>query len=140
MKKDVQLTLTGRQQTPEAEETVTELSVPAEYYERDGVSYILYEETDGDGSMIKNRIKLKNFLLEVTKKGGVNSCMIFESGKEHRTEYATPFGVLPMSIRTHSLETDRSDEHLTIAADYSLMGDGREISRCRISLKIQNKV
>lgn len=140
MDKNVWLTLTGRQRNPEDGESVTELTADALYYERDGGLYILYEETAEDGSKTKNRIKLKDLLLEVTKKGAVDACMIFETGKEHTIEYATPFGILRMGILTHSVEVDQSDDRLTVAADYTLTGDGREISQCKIFIKIQNKV
>lgn len=140
MDRNVTLTLTGCQQDPDDGETVTKLSAAAECFERNGALYILYEESTEDGGTVKSRIKLKNLLLEVTRKGAMNTCMIFEAGKEHMTEYATPFGNLQMGIRTHSVKTDQSDNELTITADYSLTTGGAEISRCKISIKIHNRV
>ena len=140
MDRNVELTLTGCQRDPEGNETVTKLSAAAECFERNGILYILYEESTEDGGTVKSRIKLKDLLLEVTRKGGVNTCMIFETGREHMTEYTTPFGSLQMGIFTHSIETDQSDNELTIAADYSLTTGKAEISRSSISIKIHNRV
>lgn len=140
MDRNVALTLTGRQRDPEGGETVTKLSAAAECFERNGAIYILYEESTEDGGAIKSRIKLKDLLLEVTRKGAMNTCMIFEIGREHMTEYTTPFGSLQMGILTHSLETDQSDDELSIVADYSLTTGGAEISRCKISIKIHSRV
>lgn len=140
MNRNVQLTLTGRQQDLEGGETVTELSAEAEYFEQNGASYILYEEHTENGGAIKNRIKLKDLLLEVTRRGAVNTRMVFEAGKEHMTEYATPLGTLHMGVLTHSVAAEPSKDELTITADYSLMSCGEEISRCRISIKIQDKL
>ena len=140
MGRNVALTLTGCQRDPEGYETVTKLSAAAECFERNGALYILYEESMEDGGTVKSRIRLKDLLLEVTRKGAINTCMIFETGKEHMTEYATPFGNLQMGIRTHSIKLDQSDRELIIAADYSLTTGGIEISRCNISIKIHNRV
>ena len=140
MDRNVVLTLTGCQRDPEGGETVTKLSAAGEYFERNGAIYILYGENAEDGGTIKSRIKLKDLLLEVTKKGAMNTCMIFETGKEHMLEYATPFGSLQMGILTHSVEVEQSDNELTIEADYSLTTGGAEISRCKISIKIYDRV
>ena len=140
MDRNVALTLTGCQRDPDGGETVTELSAAAEYFERNGAIYILYEERTEDGGTAKSRIKLKDNLLKVTRKGSVNTCMLFEAGREHMTEYSTPFGNLQMGIFTHSVESDHSDNELTIVADYSLTADGAEISRCKLSIKIQGKI
>ena len=140
MDRNVTLTLTGCQRNPDGDETVTKLSAEAECFERNGALYILYEESTEDGGRIKSRIKLKNLLLEVTRKGAMNTCMIFETGKEHITEYVTPLGSMQMGIRTHSVETDQSGNELAIAVNYSLTIGGDEISRCNISIIIHNKV
>ena len=140
MDRNVVLTLTGCQRDPEGGETVTKLSAAAECFERNGALYILYEENTEDGGTIKSRIKLKDLLLEVTRRGAVNTCMIFETGREHMTEYTTPLGILQMGILTHSVETDRSDNEMSIDADYSLISGEAVISRCNISIKIHNRV
>ena len=140
MNRNVQLTLTGSQQDPEGGETVTELSAEAEYFEQNGAVYILYEEHTEDGGVIKSRIKLKDLLLEVTRRGSVNTYMVFEAGKEHMTEYATPSGTLHMGVFTHSVVTEPSEKGLNITADYSLTACGEEISRCKISIKIHDKI
>ncbi|MCH5341287.1 MAG: DUF1934 domain-containing protein [Acetatifactor sp.] len=134
----VQLTLVGRQRDPSGNETVTELSANAEFYERNGSLYILYEEKSEDGSLTKNVIKHKNNLLELTKKGAVNTCMVFEPGREYKTDYLTPFGLLRLGILTNSLKSQRQKDYLEITADYTLTEQERIISYCNIYIKIQN--
>ena len=140
MDRNVQLTLTGIQQDPEGGETVTELSTEAEYFEQNSAVYILYEEHTEDGGLIKSRIKLKNLLLEVARKGAMNTYMAFEAGREHMTEYTTPSGTIHMGILTHSVTAEPSKDELTITADYSLTASGEEISRCKISIKIHDRI
>lgn len=140
MDRNVQLTLTGRQRDAEGGETVTELSTEAEYFEQNNAVYILYEEHTEDGGVTQSRIKLKDLLLVVTRRGAVNTCMVFEAGKEHMTEYATESGTLHMGVFTHSVVTEPSNKGLNITADYSLTTCGEEILRCKISIKIHDKI
>ena len=136
MDKQVQLVLTGRQHAPEGGETVTELSVDAECYERNGSLYILYQERAEDGALTKNMIKWKGHILELTKKGSINTCMTFEPGQEHATDYATPFGLLRLGILTNSVDERLKGDSMEITADYALTESGRMISQCNISIKI----
>ena len=133
----VQLTLIGRQRDPSGNETVTELYADAEFYERNGSLYILYEEKSEDGSLTKNVIKHKNNLLELTKKGAVNTCMVFEPGREYITDYATPFGLLRLGLLTASVKSQHQKDYLEITADYTLTEQERVVSYCNIYIKIQ---
>lgn len=133
------LTLTGRQWDEEKNETVTEQSESGTLYERNGSLYILYDERTEEGGTVRNTIKLKGTLLELTKKGAVNTCMIFEPGREHMTDYATPFGSLRLGVLTDSVEMRESEDQMEITASYMLTESGRVISHCKISIKILKK-
>ena len=138
MDKQVQLTLVGRQRDPSGNETVTELSAGAEFYERNDSLYILYEEKSEDGSLTKNVIKHKNNLLELTKKGAVNTCMVFEPGREYMTDYVTPFGLLRLGILTDSVKSHHQEDYLEITADYTLTEQEQVISYCKLFIIIHN--
>lgn len=140
MKNTIQLTLTGRQRDESGEETVTETRHSAEYYERNGSIYILYEEIPEDaGAAIQNCIKLKGSVLEITKKGAVSARMVFEAGREYPTDYATPYGCIKIGIRTESLKCLHSEEGLSIRAEYSLTSQGQPFSYCSITIAIDTK-
>lgn len=139
MDKQVLITLTGRQWDEEKNETATEQSALGTLYERNGSLYILYDENTEEGGTVKNTIKLKGTLLELTKKGAVNTCMVFEPGREHMTDYATPFGSLRLGVLTDFVEMRESDEQMEIIASYMLTESGRIISHCEISIKILNR-
>lgn len=138
MEKQVLLTLTGCQRGQTGDETVTELSTEAECHERNGSLYILYEEKAEDGSLTKNIIKHKPRLLELTKKGTVNTYMVFEPGREHMTDYSTPFGLLRLGVLTKSVEARREGDYMEITADYTLTEHKKVISECKIFIRIQN--
>ena len=138
MERKIFLTLIGLQRDEAGQETTTAFSAEAEYFEQNGSQYILYQETGENGSdNVKNIIKLKGHLLEVTKKGSVTSRMVFEEGAEHATNYVTPFGQLQLNIFTHSVSSFFSEDMAEITADYTLIGDQSPILRCNISIKMK---
>lgn len=132
----IRLTLTGRQRGEDGEETVTETRTIADYCERNGSHYIIYEEeAESGGSLSKNTLKLKGKLLELTKRGAVTSRMVFEAGKNVMVDYATPFGCLKMELATRSLESSFQDGKTKIRVDYTLYAEGRVLSHCMLDIK-----
>ena len=78
MARKAELSLTGRQRDQDGEESVTESRMTADYYEKEGSSYILYEETQKDsGDIVRSIIKYNGSTLEMTRRGAVRSRMIF---------------------------------------------------------------
>ena len=140
MKKKVRLTLIGRQSDEAGQENVTELSADAEYYERNGSHYILYEENGPETGCIQSVIKLKGGLLELIRKGSVNTRMIFEKGREHVTDYITPLGTLQLGIATSLVYSKQSEGCLEIHTEYDLTDRGHILFHCNISIKIQDLV
>lgn len=133
------LTLTGRQKDETEETAVTEYKGEVECFERNGSLYLLYEEITDEGSaVVKNRIKLKDSVLELTKQGNVTARMVFEPGKEYLTDYATPYGCLKMGIATHSLDIHRKEETLHIQIIYTLNSEGVPISHCTLDIFVDN--
>ena len=135
MKKNIHLTLTGKQRDDAGEELVTEVQTAAEMYEQNGSLYILYEEIPEDGGPVsKNTIKLKNQVLELTKRGALATRMVFKPGTEHMTDYATPYGCLKLGVFTEKVTASPHPEGLTIRAEYTLTSDGSLLSRCCLTL------
>lgn len=127
-KKKVQITVRGLQHDEDGSETVTETIAAGEYYEKGGSRYVIYEEIlEEDGKPVRNIIKLKECLLELTRRGeAFNTRMVLEQGKTHRTGYATPYGLLEFGVRTDRIACRERDEAVEILAEYELlngMGD-----------------
>lgn len=137
MTRNVRLTLTGIQYDEAGEQTVTEMSCAAEYYFKNESHYIFYEETAEDtGAITKNAIKFKGSTLEQHKRGAVNSHMIFEQGREHITQYATPLGSLTLGILTQRTEIISEESEISFSAEYHLTAQGNPISRNTVIVKI----
>ena len=135
--KKAMLTLTGRQRGESGEESVIENRMAADYYEKDGSFYILYEEPVEDtGETIKNIIKCRDCVLEITKRGTVRSRMIFEAGRTHRTDYVTPYGTLSLEASTRKAEITRLEDGIEIRLDYVLASGGEFLSDCTLDLSL----
>lgn len=131
MEKKARLTVTGRQKDEAGEETVTELYTEAGFFERNDNIYILYEEVQ-EGALIKNTLKLKGSVLELTKGGAVKTRMLFQEGKECLSEYVTPYGCLQMGVRTERVEVVREGAELQVRVVYGLTSGGVPVSDCEL--------
>lgn len=132
------LTLIGRQRGEDGEELTTKTDTAADYYEKNGSRYFLYDETQEDTPMVaKNILKLKGGLLELTKRGTVTTHMVFEAGREYCTNYVTPYGCLKMEIATRSVESSFHDGEMKIRIDYALFSDHRFLSDCTLTIEAQ---
>ena len=135
MARKAELSLTGRQRDQDGEESVTESRMTADYYEKDGSSYILYEETQKDsGDIFRSIIKYNGSTLEMTRRGAVRSRMIFQAGQAHRTDHVTPYGTLPLEVATRPAEFTRGDSHTEIRLEYTLTSGGQFLSDCSLRL------
>lgn len=133
----VSLAIVGRQRGEDGEEAVTKLYVTARYWQRCGSHYFLYEETlEESGAVIQNTLKLKDGVLELVKRGTVNSRMVFETGKTYLTDYDTPYGRLKIDLHTKALDAVLSEEFPTkINAVYSLSSAGQLFAECVLTIE-----
>lgn len=138
MSQKVHLTLTGRQKDETGEIALTEHSGEAEYFEKNQCVYLLYEEfPEGTDTIVRNTLKLKHSVLELTRRGGISARMVFEPGKEYLTDYATPYGCLKMGISTRSLDISREDCLLRVRIAYSLSSNGLPVSDCSLDIAVR---
>lgn len=138
MTKEIRITVRGIHQSDAGKPDQTEITASGEYYLKNGSHYIFYEETAEDsGERIKNSLKLKGNMLELNRKGAVNSRMTFETGKSHVADYATPFGMLRMETVTSRILCRSEENCLRIGAEYELWADGVKMSSCRLDVKAE---
>ena len=106
MTKDVMIRIKGLQYAEGQESDTTELMLPGQFFERDGLSFVKYDEIVEDGGeTIRNLLKFSDTKLTVIRHGAVESSMSFEKGKKLRSLYRTPFGDLEVG----TLVSDSSD-------------------------------
>ncbi len=132
----------GRSVQEASEPVVTVQEVKATCYYKAGAYYIFYEEQpEGQEQPLKVRIKRRERLMEIHRQGEMGSRMVFEPGKSYRTDYATPFGSLPLDIETHSVELltaeslEERESWQDVKIRYRLSNQGEALGEYELSIE-----
>lgn len=135
--------LTGKEREEAA--VVTCVHADAEWYRRGDRFYLFYEEQpDECGVPVKTRMKYREGLLELTRRGGAESHMVFEAGKVHSTDYPTPYGNLPLDVVTGrvSLGAEPTESAgpaefagCLVTVDYILENGGRQLGVYQLKIE-----
>lgn len=144
MNRNVTLKISGlhmeSEQDDGSENGKIQTTATAEYFYRGEAHYVLYEESQEDsGGCVKNRIKYKNRVLELTRKGLIDTHMVFEEGKRHETCYNMPYGQLSMAIHTKKLIFEETEKCIHIAVEYALEINGQHQSDSHIEILVEAK-
>ena len=103
----------------EQENTDIELVSECEFYESDGVYFCEYEESEITGlGGTKTTIEIARDYVSLTRRGTVNSQMLFMEGRKTTSIYALPFGELTIDIHTKSLESSITATGGKLKVDY----------------------
>lgn len=140
MTKDVIIAIKGLQFGQGEENDEIETIQPGTYSERNGAHYVLFDEfSEGDTEPTKNRLKFKDGVLEIIKKGIVNVHMVFEEGKKNIANYQTPYGVIVIGLDTSRIRCVQTDNRIRLDVDYTLEANYEFVADCRISLDIKEQ-
>lgn len=115
-----------------------EVVTAGDYYNRGGKHYILYDEvTEGMSGHTSNVIKVGEDSLEITKKGLMNTRMVVEKGKRHRTIYQTPFGGIEIGVLGRDIDVQETEERIDIRADYLLEINEENMAECTVHMNVK---
>lgn len=140
MTKDVVLRMEASQRYPgeEPQSSITEVS--AKYFLRGQSHYVMFEEVqEGFTEKTKGMLKIKKGSVELSKKGLIQSHMLFEEDLRYATEYRTPFGGFMMDVCTHQLKISENQDRIVIEIVYSLETQGQPVTDCKIKILITEK-
>ena len=119
MTKDILINISGLQMDVDPNDPI-EMMTTGAYYLRNGKHYILYDELSEDNEIVKNVIKIGPKSVELTRKGGQSSHMVFEEGKENLSYYDTPFGSLLMGVNTSNIDWIEEEEQMHLNFPHEL--------------------
>lgn len=136
MTKDVLVKISGLQFDVADPEPI-ELIAKGNYYIKNHHHYITYEEImEEDSKITKNILKIKSNQVELMKKGGSNTHMLFEEQKKTMTFYNTPFGELAIGLFTNQIKVDEKDKEIALIIDYALEVNYSHVSDCKLEMTI----
>ena len=121
MKKEVTLAIEGRQtyedQAPEIIQLVTDGTMEF----RNGGWDISYEESELTGlAGVTTTFRVEPDKVTLTRKGALNSQMIFQKDVVHESLYQMPFGALMLSVKATSVFFDILPEGGVIDLSYNI--------------------
>ena len=107
--------------------------------EKEGVLYVLYEESTDEKQNIKNLLKIEKEPLRVslTKSGAVSWKIKFIQGEKDRAEYGTPYGSLEISVDTKAVTFQRTEQKISLQLVYTLFIQGEKQADCRLKADIR---
>lgn len=140
MTKEVMITIKGIQRYPKEEAVETVSKAKAEYYLRNKSHYVIFEEeTEGFKEKTRSMLKLHGNRMELTRKGLVQSQMVFEENKTYISEYRTPFGAVPMGVHTRKFCVAETEKSIVVDIEYSLEANEEHMADCHIEITIRSQ-
>lgn len=138
--KDITIKIVGKHVHDNIDDEQMELITEAQMYERNGVLYLLYNESEFTGMEgIKTRLRIDGNTLKLSRTGkpGLDSEMRFEKGKRFEDRYHTPMGPVALEILTNDLVNTLSYEGTgKLSVDYSISLKGMTEGRSKLEIEI----
>lgn len=135
--RDIKIKLIGVQRPAGeiSEPEVLELETTGVFYEKDGVCYIKYDEFIEEAEPpVKNLLRFDEHMLQVTKRGSVNTEMLFDQKKPSLVYYATPVGPICMNICTEAYRMDKAEQGINIDVRYCIDFNNDYITNCSLNV------
>lgn len=121
MKRNVLLSLTGRQSYPGQEPDVIELVTDGVLEGNGDCWYISYQESDLTGMEgVTTTFELEPGKVKLTRSGKLRSQMVFQEGIRHESLYQLEFGALMMAVCANRVAYEITDEGGTVDLLYTI--------------------
>ena len=137
MTKDVWISLRGLQHSGDEAADNIETAVSGTYYEKNGKHYVIYEEAiEGLQKPVMNKLKFGEHFLELSRRGSLGVCMMFEENQKHMADYHTPYGKLTLGIDTKKFRMVNEMDKITLDIEYMLEQNNEYLADCKILIEV----
>ena len=121
MKRDVLLTIRGQQTYSEQEPEVVELVTAGTLEQTDAGWKLTYEESELTGLKgVTTSFLVEPGKITLTRKGPLNSQMVFQQGVYHESLYQMDFGALMITVCASKVRYDITENGGTIDLTYAI--------------------
>ncbi len=139
--KDIMLRIVGKQYAGEQAEEQMEFVTEGKLYERNGATYLVYEESDFSGFPgCKTSLKLKEDTIRLKRLGkdaGYGMEIEFRKGKRFFGQYETPYGMIDMEVMTTKVTNNLSKDGIgKIGVDYRVSLEGMAEGRNELNIEV----
>ena len=140
MKKEVTLSIEGRQTYQDQEPEIIELLTDGTMEFRNGGWDISYEESELTGlAGVTTTFRVEPDKVTLTRKGSLNSTMIFQENVVHESLYQMPFGALMLSVKATRVFFDIVPDGGVIDLSYDISIENSEAGVIDYHLDIRVK-
>ena len=135
--KDVIISVTGMQETPEGPDS-TELVTAGTYgYSPEEIT-MSWQESELTGlEGTKTTLSLKNGTATLTREGALNSTMEFREGERNFFLYETPFGSATMGLNTRRMRNNLNAHGGEMLVEYVIDWEESIVGRNRFYIRVQ---
>lgn len=139
--KDITLKIVGKQFSENNGEDQMEFVTEGKMYERNGATYLVYEESEFSGMPgCMTTLKLTDKSVRMKRVGrdaSFGADFIFEKGKRFTSNYKTPYGDFDMEVLTNDVVNNLSSEGFgDIYVDYHVSLSGMSEGRNCLSIVV----
>lgn len=121
MKKEVILSIQGRQNYEDQDPEIIELVTGGTLEFRDGGWDIVYEESDLTGlDGVTTTFRLEPGKVTLTRTGRLRSEMVFQVGQFHESLYQMEFGALLLTVCASQVDYDLTEQGGTVDLVYAI--------------------
>jgi len=121
MKRDVVLSIRGRQTYLDQEPEIIELVTEGILEKLDSGWKLSYEESDLTGMAgVTTTFRIEPQKITLTRTGKLNSEMVFQEGVVHESLYKVEFGALMLSVCASKISTQLSEDGGVVDLVYSI--------------------
>ena len=140
MKKEVNLSIRGRQTYQDQEPEIIELMTDGPMEFVSGGWDISYEESELTGlAGVTTTFRVEPGKVTLTRKGPLNSTMVFQENVVHESLYQMPFGALMLSVKATSVFFDIVPDGGVIDLSYQINIENSEAGVIDYHLDIRAK-
>ena len=140
MKKEVNLSIRGRQTYQDQEPEIIELMTDGTMEFVSGGWDISYEESELTGlAGVTTTFRVEPGKVTLTRKGPLNSTMVFQENVVHESLYQMPFGALMLSVKATSVFFDIVPDGGVIDLSYQINIENSEAGVIDYHLDIRAK-
>lgn len=109
-----------------------------QYFFRNNCHYVIYEENfEGAKKVVKSRLKIKNGLMELNRKCGMDMTIHLEPGIKWPVQYQTPAGIISLDFEGKEIKVTETENTIVAVARYTMgQGDWKQ-NDCKIEVKIK---
>jgi uncharacterized beta-barrel protein YwiB (DUF1934 family) len=140
LEKNVRITVQTKQRDMDGNPAVYDKKHDGSYYEKGQWNYLIYEEEgETPQDKIKNMLKWKmepTPVIELTRKGAINTTMVLERESDHKMEYRTPYGIFEFDIKTSKATIFSVGQRIVLVADYALSMDGEPFGKTSMKITV----